>query len=87
VHREAIMAGKPTTEEVSTFLDSLRAYRETITERQREMLDVMVINTLRKQASPAEEEDVRSYWYGYSGYGAYGAYNPYGVGVPGGYGW
>ena len=75
----------PTTAEISAFLDSLRTYRETIPERQREMLDVMVVNTLNKKAGAAEEAEVQSYWYGYGGYGGYGA--GYGVGVPGGYGW
>ena len=82
--KEAIMADKPTTAEISEFLESLRAYRATITERQQEMLDFMVVNTLNKKAE-AEKEEVQSYWYGYGGYGGYGA--GYGVGVPGGYGW
>ena len=60
-HREAMMADKPTQAEISAFLDGLRAYRGTIPERQREMLDVMVLGAIR-QRSEAEKEEVQGYW-------------------------
>ena len=78
------MADKPTTAEISTFLDGLRTYRATIPERQREMLDFMVLGAIR-QRSEKEESEVQSYWAAVNpvgpagGYGAGGvAVNPYG---------
>jgi hypothetical protein len=84
------MATKPTQAEISAFLDGLRAYRGTIPERQREMLDVMVLGAIRER-SEKEEPEVQSYWAAVNpvgpagGYGAGGvAVNP--VGPAGGYG-
>jgi hypothetical protein len=90
VHREAIMANKPTQAEISEFLDGLRAYRATVPERQREMLDVLVLGAIRER-SEAEKGEVQAYWAAVNpvgpagGYGAGGiAVNP--VGPAGGYG-
>jgi hypothetical protein len=84
VHRETIMADRPTEAEISKFLDGLRAYRATIPERQQEMLDVMVLGAIRKRTEE-EQQEVQSYWAAVNpvgpvgGYGAGGvAVNPYG---------
>jgi hypothetical protein len=87
MQREAIMADGPTQAEVDEFLDGLRKYRATIPERQQQMLDVIVVTTLRNRARAAQDAEVQSFWYGYNPPGAAGGYGGYGVGVPGGYGW
>jgi hypothetical protein len=84
------MAKTPTQAEVNEFLDSLRAYRATISQRHQEMLDVMVIGAINRRAVEQDAE-VQSYWAAVNpvgpagGYGAGGvAVNP--VGPAGGYG-
>ena len=79
------MADRPTEAEAKEFLDGLRSYRATIPERQQQMLDMMVLTTLRMRARAQEDEEVQSYWAVVNpvgpvgGYGAGGvAVNPYG---------
>jgi len=74
------MADKPTQAEISAFLDGLRAYRGTIPERQREMLDVMVLGAIR-QRSEAEKEEVQGYWAAVNPVGPAGGYGAGGVAV------
>jgi hypothetical protein len=91
VHREAIMAERPTQAEIEEFLNGLRGYRATIPARQQEMLDVMVLGAIRQRQSAEEEAEVQGYWAAVNpvgpagGYGAGGvAVNPYGpAGGPG----
>jgi len=77
MHKEAIMADGPTQAEISEFLDSLRAYRATIPEKQQQMLDVMVLGTLRRK----EEAEVQSYWAAVNPVGPAGGYGAGGVAV------
>jgi hypothetical protein len=77
------MADKPTQEEISAFLDGLRAYRATIPPRQQEMLDVMVIGTLNRRIVE-EDAEVQTYWATYGGLGT-GYRTGYGTGYGFGY--